>query len=90
MTEEPFLKDDESSNHSSLVEQRVIETRNSIQVETERMRQSYDSPEALHPKRGRGRPAFRPFDLPSRLPLKRRSEEIANESSNDSSKAQLA
>jgi len=34
MTEEPFLKDDESSNHSSLVEQRVIETRNSIQVET--------------------------------------------------------
>ncbi len=42
------------------------------------------------PKRGRGRPAFRPFDLPSRYPLKRTSDDGDSSISNESSKARLA
>jgi len=42
------------------------------------------------PKRGRGRPAFRPFDLPSRYPLKRTSDDGDSSLSNESSKARLA
>jgi len=90
LSNEPLI-DESLPRDASEDDLRELDPRRPVHSDNERDNElSGGNHQPARPKRGRGRPAFRPFDLPSSRPLKRRSGEPASDSSEGNAKAHLA